>query len=79
MTTTPASTFDEVQRAVADVEGWMTPGQARRLWTCARVVPTGGQIVEIGSFRGRSMIVLASAADASTMSDRPRNDPISTI
>ena len=31
MTTTPASTFDEVQRAVADVEGWMTPGQARRL------------------------------------------------
>ncbi|MBX3286979.1 MAG: class I SAM-dependent methyltransferase [Acidimicrobiales bacterium] len=63
MTTTPASTFDEVQRAVADVEGWMTPGQARRLWTCARVVPSGGQIVEIGSFRGRSMIVLASAAE----------------
>ena len=63
MTTTPASTFDEVQRAVADVEGWMTPGQARRLWTCARVVPAGGQIVEIGSFRGRSMIVLASAAE----------------
>ena len=62
MTTTPASTFDEVQPAVADVEGWMTPGQARRLWTCARVVPAGGQIVEIGSFRGRSMVVLASAA-----------------
>jgi hypothetical protein len=65
MTTTPASTFDEVQRAVADVEGWMTPAQARRLWTCARVVPAGGQIVEIGSFRGRSMIVLASAAEPS--------------
>ena len=63
MTTTPASTFDEVQRAVADVEGWMTPGQTRRLGTCARVVPAGGQIVEIGSFRGRSMIVLASAAE----------------
>ena len=63
MTTTPASTFDEVQRAVADVEGWMTPGQARRLWTCARVVPVGGHIVEIGSFRGRSVIVLASAAE----------------
>lgn len=63
MTTTPATTFDEVQRAVADVEGWMTPGQARRLWTCARVVPAGGQIVEIGSFRGRSLIVLASAAE----------------
>lgn len=64
MTTTPATTFDEVTRVVADVEGWMTPGQARRLWSCARTVPEGGRIVEIGSFRGRSMIVLASAAPA---------------
>jgi len=62
MPTTPAATFDEVQVAVADVEGWMTPGQARRLWTCARTVSAGATIVEIGSFRGRSMIVLASAA-----------------
>jgi len=58
----PATSFDEVQLAVADVEGWMTPAQARRLWSCARVVRPGGQIVEIGSFRGRSMVVLASAA-----------------
>lgn len=62
MSTPAATTFDEVTDVVADVEGWMTPGQARRLWTCARTVPVGGQIVEIGSFRGRSMIVLASAA-----------------
>lgn len=62
MTTAPATTFDEVQVAVADVEGWMTPGQARTLWTCSRSVVTGGTIVEIGSFRGRSMVVLASAA-----------------
>lgn len=62
MSTPAATTFDEVTTVVADVEGWMTPGQARRLWTCARTVPAGGQIVEIGSFRGRSMIVLASAA-----------------
>ena len=62
MSTNRATTFEEVTVAVADVEGWMTPGQARRLWTCARTVRPGGQIVEIGSFRGRSMIVLASAA-----------------
>ena len=62
MSTPVATTFDEVTSVVADVEGWMTPGQARRLWTTARTVPVGGQIVEIGSFRGRSMIVLASAA-----------------
>jgi len=62
MPTTPATTYDEVQEAVADVEGWMTPDQARKLWNCARSVPAGGRVVEIGSFRGRSMIVLASAA-----------------
>jgi predicted O-methyltransferase YrrM len=62
--TVPASTFEEVEQVVADVEGWMTPSQARRLWTCARAVPEGGTVVEIGSFRGRSMIVLASAAPA---------------
>ncbi len=62
MSPTPATTFDEVERVVADVEGWMTPGQARRLWDCARSVPAGGTVVEIGSFRGRSMVVLASAA-----------------
>jgi predicted O-methyltransferase YrrM len=62
--TVPARTFEEVEAVVADVEGWMTSAQARRLWSCARTVPAGGTIVEIGSFRGRSMIVLASAAEA---------------
>jgi len=62
MSTPSASTFDEVTTVVSGVEGWMTPGQARRLWTCSKAVAEGGRIVEIGSFRGRSMIVLASAA-----------------
>lgn len=39
----------------------MTPAQARTLWDCASGVGSGGRIVEIGSFRGRSMIVLAKA------------------
>ncbi|MEZ5137768.1 MAG: class I SAM-dependent methyltransferase [Acidimicrobiales bacterium] len=63
MSTPAATTFDEVTEVVSGVEGWMTPGQARRLWTCARTVAPGGRIVEIGSFRGRSMIVLATAAE----------------
>ena len=46
----------------ADVEGWLTEAQAERLDGCARAVPGGGRIVEIGSFRGRSTIVLARAA-----------------
>ena len=64
MNPTPAATFDQVRERVADVEGWMTPGQARLLWDCSGAVPAGGSIVEIGSFRGRSMIVLASGAVA---------------
>jgi SAM-dependent methyltransferase len=46
----------------ADVEGWLTEAQAARLDRGARAVAAGGRIVEIGSFRGRSTIVLARAA-----------------
>ena len=55
-------TFDEAWTAAADVEGWMTRSQGRALYEAARDCPHGGQIVEIGSFQGRSTIVLASAA-----------------
>lgn len=45
--------------AVDGVEGWLSPDQVARLHAAARSVPDGGQIVEIGSFRGRSATVLA--------------------
>ena len=61
MSTPASSAFEEARASVADVEGWMTPDQARTLWDCASAVKPGGRIVEIGSFRGRSMIVLAKA------------------
>jgi hypothetical protein len=48
--------------AARDVEGWLTEAQARRLFAAAGAVPSGGRIVEIGSFRGRSAIVLARGA-----------------
>src|SRR5918998_337424 len=48
--------------AIAGVEGWLSEGQARRLWLAGREVSSPGQIVEIGSFRGRSTIVLSRAA-----------------
>ncbi len=54
--------FDDTLRAVRDVEGWMTDEQARRLWDRAAAVGAKGRIVEIGSYRGRSAIVLAKAA-----------------
>jgi predicted O-methyltransferase YrrM len=54
--------FDEAWAAVADVQGWMTRGQGEALYDAAQRCPAGGRIVEIGSFQGRSTIVLASAA-----------------
>jgi predicted O-methyltransferase YrrM len=57
-----ADGFGDALAAVATVDGWMTDAQARRLWQAAARTPDGGQIVEIGSFRGRSTIILARAA-----------------
>lgn len=55
-------TFTEVLAAVDGVDGWMSPDQAEALYKAAAACHAGDQIVEIGSFRGRSTIVLASAA-----------------
>ena len=54
--------YDDIADTVAAVEGWMTPDQGRRLFAAAARCPPGGRIVEIGSFRGKSTIVLATAA-----------------
>lgn len=44
------------------IEGWLSEDQARVLFDAARACPIGGRIVEIGSARGRSTVVLAAAA-----------------
>jgi hypothetical protein len=56
-----AGGFAAALAAAAGVEGWLTDAQARRLWERAAVAR--GPVVEIGSFRGRSTIVLAAATD----------------
>jgi hypothetical protein len=48
--------------AIAGVEGWLSEAQARRLWERAGALRPGERIVELGSYRGRSAIVLASGA-----------------
>ncbi len=47
---------------IADVQGWMSIDQAQRIWDAAQRVRSGGRIVEIGSYHGRSAIVAALAA-----------------
>jgi hypothetical protein len=56
------TTFDTAWATVADVEGWMTEGQGRALFDAGASCRADGRIVEIGSFRGRSTIMLATAA-----------------
>lgn len=53
------SDLETALAAIDGVEGWLTPAQAADLWRAAAEVEEGGVIVEIGSFRGRSAIVLA--------------------
>lgn len=62
----PATDFDSAWASVGDVDGWMSHDQARRLWDRAGELADGARIVEIGSFRGRSMIMLATAAPEGT-------------
>ena len=52
----------EALAAIEHVEGWLSEDQAARLFERAHAVPAGGQIVEIGSYRGRSTIVLGLGA-----------------
>lgn len=56
------SGFEATWAAVGGVDGWLTEAQARRLWDRAAALVPPATIVEIGSFRGRSAIVLARGA-----------------
>ena len=51
--------LDELRTAVRDVDGWLSDDQVARLYGAAAGTHAGQQVVEIGSFRGRSTIVLA--------------------
>lgn len=41
------------------VDGWLTPLEAMTLYAFARKVPSGGCIIEIGSWKGKSTLCLA--------------------
>ena len=60
MTGEPGS-FGAVWDRAGAVEGWLTPEQGWKLFDAARTLGPGATIVEIGSFRGRSTIVLAAS------------------
>jgi predicted O-methyltransferase YrrM len=53
---------DDVEAFVSDVPGWLSPQEGRLLYDLARRAPADGCIVEIGSWKGRSTVWLASGS-----------------
>jgi predicted O-methyltransferase YrrM len=72
-----ASGFEETWRLASDIDGWLSERQARALDAAARTLPKDAAIVEIGSHRGRSTVVLARAkpAPARLLAVDPWSDP----
>ena len=54
--------MSDLEQALDGVDGWFSPEQVARVVALASAVPPTGRIVEIGSFRGRSMIAIARSA-----------------
>jgi predicted O-methyltransferase YrrM len=57
--------FVSAWQAVDTVDGWLTEAQARRYFDAVSSITPSGQVVEIGSYHGRSVIVAALACATS--------------
>jgi predicted O-methyltransferase YrrM len=57
---------DDLEALLDGVDGWFSPEQVARVSRDAAAVPPEGRIVEIGSFRGRSLIAIARSAPPGT-------------
>lgn len=64
MSSDTGTTDPALAAALDGVDGWFSPDQVARIAARAAAVPGSGRIVEIGSFRGRSMIAIARSAPA---------------
>ena len=69
-----ASSFYKIRESIRDVEGWLTPREAEFLAIAAANPTAEGEILEFGSFQGKSTIVMAMATRLSGQST-----PITTI
>lgn len=56
------SILDEAWKSAEAIPGFLGENEGRLLGTIAACVPRGGAIVEIGSFKGKSSVILAKVA-----------------
>ena len=56
--------FREIRNTIQKVEGWLTENEAKYLYSLAYRGPGKGALVEIGSWKGKSTIVLATGSRA---------------
>ena len=72
--------LDDAWEAACKVPGYMLESEARLLGTIAACAPAGGVIVETGSFKGKSTIMLAKVAAhyglGNVVAIDPHNSPI---
>ncbi len=54
--------MDKAWKAARDIPGFLVEDEARFLGLMAACAPRGGNIVEIGSFKGKSTVILAMVA-----------------
>src|SRR5271155_5768390 len=57
--------FRHTWEMVDPIEGWLLPSQGKWLFNAARTLPAGANVVEIGSFKGRSTCCLALGCQGS--------------
>src|SRR5271168_5087278 len=73
-------TIDEAWEATKNVPGYLLENEARFLGVLAAIVPAQGAIVEIGSYRGRSTVMLGKVAAryglGPVVAIDPHNSPI---
>jgi hypothetical protein len=60
-----SSSFEDAWALAQTIPGWLKEGQARLLFDHARALPAGSTVLEIGSHRGRSSVILARAVQPS--------------
>jgi methyltransferase family protein len=60
----PNGTSGVVERLIAGIEGWLSLAEATYLHELAARAPGAGVVVEIGSYQGKSTVVLAHASRA---------------